>query len=675
MTLRLFFVASLVAFGLPVRAQPKQPTTQETLRPKIEAIQKEIDRRRQNDPKSAELLEADLRRVQDLLSGKLRPPADQPELHVVGFYAPAHWRTKVIIEVTEVDRPVILGLCAYEPVRWHIKLARGARIERVLLGGYHEQMLTWADPEIGEKVATELHTYENRNPIRFMAYQKDTSDFIELRRALKQLTDLEVASFQGSYKGEEGPYQIGPNSPAWMAEIIEKEVEPLYREATALGRARAVTDGGRTFKAIYQTPIPPPRVLPNGREMPPLPLEMQPTAVADFTLDGPIKDTIQQLPDRVRTTDVVVDDKGDLYGVTNHEVVRIDPKTLAVSPMKIGGDVPRLSWISGIAFDAKRKRLLVVNRRGELLAYDRDKELWTYVNTLNGLPQGPMACGALAYCDDSDCFYAISTSMGQRAEKPTLCRFAPDGTSMGTVQIDEVITTARGPDGGVQLTTIGANVVIITSPVFANEGRGAPAEPGHCLMVDPETGKVLSSKTITERVALAEDFKAAEVDRLWPLLGSANSEEAEQATQRLIAGGSHAADALASRVGAAKPLSAEQVQQLIGLLSNADANARERATTDLSQAGPSIVPQLRAAAEGELPAEARVRIATLLDELTDIEAGAKAPRAQLRRDRRLIRVLREIGTANAIEALIKLSASDTPGSTVANEARLALRKL
>ena len=45
-------------------AQPMPPSTQETLQPKIDAIQKEIDRRRQNDSKAAELLEADLKRVQ-----------------------------------------------------------------------------------------------------------------------------------------------------------------------------------------------------------------------------------------------------------------------------------------------------------------------------------------------------------------------------------------------------------------------------------------------------------------------------------------------------------------------------------------------------------------------------------------------------------------------------------
>jgi hypothetical protein len=136
---------------------------------------------------------------------------------------------------------------------------------------------------------------------------------------------------------------------------------------------------------------------------------------------------------------------------------------------------------------------------------------------------------------------------------------------------------------------LGRNIAILTAPTRGNGARGLPAEAGRCLLVDPKTGKVLSSKSISEHVALAEDFKAEEVDRLWRLLGSADADQAEQATQGLIAGGSHAAEALASRVSLAKPLSAEQVQQLIGLLSSADATVRERATTDLNQAGPSLV--------------------------------------------------------------------------------------
>jgi hypothetical protein len=664
MTSRLFFVAALT-FGWCASAQQQPPSTQETLQPKIEAIQKEIDRRRQNNSKAADLLEADLKRVQGLLAGKLRPPAEQPELHVIGFYEPAHWRTKVIIEVTEVGRPVILALCGYEPVRWHIKLARGAKVERVLLGGYHEQKLTWDDPEIGERVPTEQHTHENRSPIRFMAYRKDTADFTDLRKAMKQLTKVDIASFQGSYKGEEGPYCVGPSNPAWVAEIIEKEIEPLYREATALARAAAGAD--QTFKAVYINPNPPPRIMANGREMPPLPVELTPGALADFTLNGPVKETIWQLPDRARVTDVADDGGKNLYGITNHEVVQIDPKLNTIAVIKFAGDIPALSWTCGVAFDKKRNRLVVatLGGAGDLVAYDLGKQEWSYINGLNNID-----LGALAYCPQEDCYYGIGMAPGPDHDRSTLFTFAPDGARTASVVIDEILVPNPRPDGGIQMAMMGRNIAIVTAPTRGNGARGVPAESGRCLLLDSKTGKVILSRGIGEHAAPAVDFHAEEVDRLWRTLGSSNAEQADQAEQRLISGRSNAVDALAPRV-TNQPLTADRVNELIQLTGSPDPNIRERATSDLIQAGPPIVPQLRTAAELRLPAEATMRLAAVVDELTHTKER-NVPEAQTRRDSRVVRVLYEIGSANAVEALIKLSASDSPA---ANEAREALRKI
>jgi hypothetical protein len=405
--------------------------------------------------------------------------------------------------------------------------------------------------------------------------------------------------------------------------------------------------------------------------MPPLPLEMTAGALADFSRDGPIKGTIQQLPDRARVTDVTVDEQGNIYGITNHEIVRIDPKTLAVSVLKVAGDVPQLSWTCGVAFDTKRKRLVVatLGGAGDLVAFDSAKEQWSYINGLNNID-----LGALTYSHQEDCYFGIGMSMGADRAKSMLFTFAPDGTRTGAVAIDEILVTTPRPDGGAQMAMMGRNVAIITSPGRGAGARGVPAEPGRCILVDPKTGRVISSQSITERPAPATDFNADETDRLWRQLGSANAEDAEQATLRLIGGGSKAVDALSPRTALAQPIDAKRVSELVQLAGNADAKIRERATNDLLQAGPSIVPQLREAAKSDLPVEAAMRVAMALDELTHTQRG-EIPKAQAERERRLIRVLQEIATSNAIEALIKLSANDSPGSTTSSDARAALRKI
>jgi hypothetical protein len=86
----------------------------------------------------ADSLDKRVRHFRGRLAGRAAPQVDAPELHVVGVYEAAtadgarrgfreHPLGAASVEVTATDGPVVLVLCAYEPVKWQTAAARPDR--------------------------------------------------------------------------------------------------------------------------------------------------------------------------------------------------------------------------------------------------------------------------------------------------------------------------------------------------------------------------------------------------------------------------------------------------------------------------------------------------------------------------------------------------------------------
>lgn len=79
----------------------------------------------------------------------VRAESGEGDLYVLGLYeGHTHKNGKVKVLVSVTDRPISLLLSAYESVEWQIELAKGARLERVYLSGYHIQQVTGLPSEI-----------------------------------------------------------------------------------------------------------------------------------------------------------------------------------------------------------------------------------------------------------------------------------------------------------------------------------------------------------------------------------------------------------------------------------------------------------------------------------------------------------------------------------------------
>lgn len=160
-------------------------------------------------------------------SHNIFPPA--PELHAIGVYEGTDpeddgrpWHSKcgqlellecrkrisqkkrevggrVIVNVSIIDRPLILAFCAYDKTKWIVKLENGVSIEKVILGGYHAQSVEG----IPENTPIEVYTHDSSPCAR--CYQGNTSfySYKDVPSELKNISEIPPTSWQGKYKGLE----------------------------------------------------------------------------------------------------------------------------------------------------------------------------------------------------------------------------------------------------------------------------------------------------------------------------------------------------------------------------------------------------------------------------------------------------------------------------------------
>jgi ankyrin repeat protein len=146
--------------------------------------------------------------------------AKNPILHAIGVYQA---RSKeIVVNVSDDTRPIVLALSAYDATHWKIKPEAGVIIEKIILSGYHTQRVSG----VHETVRIETYTYESSPCGQCVALVRksrgttkpevncgsrgcsddDVNYFYSYReppRELKEITGLDITSFQGRYEGSE----------------------------------------------------------------------------------------------------------------------------------------------------------------------------------------------------------------------------------------------------------------------------------------------------------------------------------------------------------------------------------------------------------------------------------------------------------------------------------------
>jgi hypothetical protein len=482
--------------GLAREAAERQGTEAARLRAELDgrlaAVAREVARlRAAGDDAGAAEMGAELAHFRARAGEKApRPGGDGPELHVVGVYAgdvppgapPGPPPTRLptgaaVVEVHDTGRPVVLAVCAYEPVNWDVRIGPGVRLQRVVVGGYHDAAVVGVPP----RVPVDVHTYDDRSPDYFYAYRRGDDAYHRAAAMLRKLTGLEVQTFQGREKPGGAAFVVGPASAAWEAQVVLAELGPLYHRARAFEAARLRESlRPRRFTALLY-----PRNNP-ARDSP---------AVATFDPTGPVE--LIGGPFTLPLEHLAVDPAGPTYYAADSQRGTVVTAELDTGLMGIVPFSPTLmprARCGGMAFDARRRRLLVVERPARaaprLLTYSSETGQWGLLGTLG---RG-LEVAALAYSAEHDCYYAVTSSWGEAGVAIT--RLTPDAVPQWRVPLSYANPDALSPRGATpapQLVAVGPHLALIVSHRPRRDDPGPGPREDHRLLIDPLTGEVIYS--------------------------------------------------------------------------------------------------------------------------------------------------------------------------------------
>jgi hypothetical protein len=391
-----------------------------------------------------------------------------PQLHAIGIYDDGDPKDKVNtidrhdvgdahVRVTYAGAPIIVVLCAYDPVRWIVKVELGVQLKKVILAGHHRQQIQG----IPDDVPIEGHVTGVRDRL-YGFYACRSVDVPAAAERTKELTGLEAATFFTTHEYEGTPFVIGPGVSEWTASMTLRALDDLYQEAVRADRATLAKKlAGHIFTDTAHSA---PNRLGGYR-----------SSIAKFSVFGPFAETLQPLEQP--TIEFAIDPRGPSFFGWHDGIVTIDPESGTTTPWPAQG-VESHPGDACLAFDTKRKRLLIWSR--DLVAVDILKK--EAVQVCKGKPD----VRAIAYCEEEDRIYA--------------CCAPYDGDSHDLVS--EVRTyNHRGaeltrtklvvpiPGGTLKTTMVGDKLLVMTLGGRNENGYFVTSDTNY--VIDPKTGKLL----------------------------------------------------------------------------------------------------------------------------------------------------------------------------------------
>ncbi len=206
----------------------------------------------------------------------------------------------------------------------------------------------------------------------------------------------------------------------------------------------------------------------------------------EFSLSGPDLNTLRPMPNGI--VRMAFDaEKKQFYGLNHHDVFQVDLVKQAVTELEIGTDAPKLSWPSGITFDSKRRRLLVL---GSGLIYQCDVDKQHKWSVLCDTRLGWGFCRGLVYEPQSDSLFLLSQSNGRMDY--TLTRLDSEGNAVKTKSLagpEFAGAFGRSPaDNNSQLIAVEGKLVLLTYP--SNHGETETPARSRLYLYDPKTDRL-----------------------------------------------------------------------------------------------------------------------------------------------------------------------------------------
>ena len=581
-----------------------------------------------------------------LYQGKEEASAET-EVHVVGAYN----AEGAVVEVAHTTHPVILVLCAYDAARWTIKVADDVKLKRVILAGYHRQTAIG----VPEGVRVDSYNREDRTG-GFYTRRIGGPAYDNVWKQLKKLTGTTKGTLQTTYANRSVSVRIGAHNTDWrMWRVVDRLSEIARITGKEEKQERLAELKKIRFKALYRRPR---ERAPAGAPAPFDPFRRsQRVELGEFTIDGPVVHSLE--PFKAQVTEVVADGQGKTwYGRGRSGLVQIDVKTGKLTEIALDPALPRFSHLAAIAYDTKRRRVLLTSHdgRGYVYLYDTENKKWSLLRK-----PGFRGATAMVWDEKTDAIYTLATSHGVEA-RAQIAVYNSHGALLQQVLISRHIANLQSHPHlpKIQIRYLDGHLAILHSIYSENQRDLTP----HVHVVDLKDGRVIYSGSLRPH-ATYEKLAVEELEKLWIALGSADAAAADKLAWRLAAGRGDTVKYLQKRLTQSGTVDAKQLKQLIAALGNERFSVREAAQKKIAAIGSVLEDDLKKTRQGA-GAEVRSRIDALL---TKWENAKTDPGAQ--REQRAMQALERIGTPQALKLLEELAAgASTPRRARAAQAAL-----
>jgi hypothetical protein len=110
----------------------------------------------------------------------------------------------VRVRVMRTTRPIVLVLTSYNSVRWVVVPEKNVKIKQIIVGGYHPQEITGVDAPVVFKI---YESKDGPNKDYLLAHTEE-EQYLKMKRKLRELTGLEVFSFQYESDYDGVPFEV-----------------------------------------------------------------------------------------------------------------------------------------------------------------------------------------------------------------------------------------------------------------------------------------------------------------------------------------------------------------------------------------------------------------------------------------------------------------------------------
>jgi len=427
-----------------------------------------------SEVKRAEEMEAKLAAI---MANRLGPyPMDgKLQLHAVGLYEGAPPETNPMdraknidghrvgmahVKVTYIGAPLVLALCAYDPVQWNLEVGPGVQLKKIILGGYYKQEVEG----VPDGVTIEGQTGRRRDD-QYAFWAENQVDWQRTASRLRDLTGLETMTFWTAYRYQGPPFVIGPDNAEWAGKMTVNALNMLHTQAIDESRSKLAKQlASRSFPDIYCTAAD-----RYGHVS---------SSFAIHSIFGPYADTMQPL--RWGTTEFAEDPRGPSFFGWSWQMglLSIDPKDGNVAEWPVSGlDVESPHEVS-LAFDTKRNQLMVWGLN--LLAVDILKKEATL------LSRGRPPVCAMTYDEEGDRLigYCAPYEGGSGRNISELRTFNHRGAELSRAKLDFPI-----PHGIIKLRMIDGKLLITQLGSYDENHYLIPSDTN--FIVDPNSGSLL----------------------------------------------------------------------------------------------------------------------------------------------------------------------------------------